>query len=293
MGRRGLSVIPALAGSRALTESVALRAERERRERTVSQVSRETWASKETGVSSVCWGRVERTDPRAPRAGRAPTESLVPWVLLERRVNWAFQDYQATQEDKDPRAPVASQGSREQTARKEPGALRANLVQGGSEVQRVHVVDAGREVLQASQALRAHRATMDHQAGLAREDLKDPRARLVSPDRKAPLDHLERTGCPDTLASAERRDSKERRALLAQAEWWDPRDPLERPVLSVREATLDPQAHPESRGFPAPLARREQRETQDPREQPARTVLRDYEDSPEREVYLAPRVQLV
>lgn len=276
-----------------LTESVALRAERERRERTVSQVSRETWASKETGVSLVCWGRVERTDPRVPRAGRAPTESLVPWVLLERRVNWAYRDYQATQEDKDPRAPAVSLGSPEPTARKEPGAWRANLVQGGSEVQRVHVADVGQEVRQASQALRAHRATMDHQAGLAREDLKDPRVQLVSPDRKAPLDHLERTGCPDTLANVEKRDSKERPALQAQAELWVPRDPLERLVLSAREATLDPQAHLESRVFLVPLARREQRETQDPRERPARTVLRVYEGSPEREVYPAPRVQLV
>jgi len=240
-----------------------------------------------------CWGHVERTDRRVLRADRAPTASLVPWVWQERRVNWVYQDYLDTQEDKDPRAPVVSLGSPEPTARKEPGALRANLVQGGSEVQRVHGADVGREVRQESQALRAHRVTMDHRAGLAREDLKDPRVQLVSRDQKAPLDHLERTGCPDTLASAEKRDSKERQALQAQAELWVPRDPLERPVPLAREATPDPQARLESRVFPAPLARREQRETQDPRERPVRTVPQVCEDSPEREAYLVPRVQLV
>jgi len=293
MVHRAPSVILARVESRAPTEFVALRAERERRERTVSQVLRETWVSKETGVRSACWEPVERMDLRALRAGRAPTESLVPWVWLERRVSWVSRDYQATQEDKDPRAPAVSLGSPEPTARKEPGAWRANPVQGGSEVQRVHVADAGQGVRQASQALRAHRATMDHQAGLAREDLKDPRAQLVSLDRKAPLDHLERTGCPDTLASAEKRDSKERPALPALVEWWVPRDPLERPALSAREATLDPRARLESRVFPVPLAKREQRETQDPREQPARTVPRACEGSPESEVYPAPRVQRV
>lgn len=127
-----------------------------------------------------------------------------------------FQDYQATQDDKGRRAHLASQDSQEPTERKEPGVLRANPVQGGKEVQRVHVALAGQEVRQANQALRAQRAMTVLLARLAREDLKDPRALWASQDQRAPLDHLERTGCPDILASAERRDSKERLAPRVQ-----------------------------------------------------------------------------
>lgn len=204
-----------------------------------------------------------------------------------------FRDYQGTQEDKDPRARLDSQVSQEQTGRKEPGVSRANLVQGGNEVQRVHVVLGGQEVLQASQALRAQRATTDLLARLAREDLKDPRAPWASLDRRAPLDHLERTGCPDTLASAERRDSKERQDHLVQEEWSGLRVLPERRAPSVREDILDPQVPPESRGFLALVARREPRETQAPRELLVKTVPPGSEDSPEREVFLAQRVQLV
>jgi len=234
-----------------------------------------------------------RTDPRGQRAVRAPTESLDPWDWLERRENWVFQDYQATREDKDPRARLDSQGSQEPMGRKEPGVLRANLVQGGKEVQRVHVVLGGQEVLQASQALRAQRATTVHLARLAREDLKDPRAPWASLDRRAPLDHLERTGCPDTLANAERRDSKGRRDHLVQEEWLGLRVLQEKRAPSEREDTPDPQGPPESRAFLVLVARREPRETLDPKEPLVKMVPLGFEDSPEREVFLARRVQPV
>ncbi|KAK6299506.1 hypothetical protein J4Q44_G00295390 [Coregonus suidteri] len=124
-------------------------------------------------------------------------------------------------------------------------------------------------------------------------DLKDPRAPSGSQDQKAPLDHLERTGCPATLVREERRDSKERQVHPAQEELLVLRAPQERPVPSVKEVTLDPQVHPESRVFLALLAKREPRETPVPREPPVRTVPLVYEDSQEREVCPARRVQLV
>lgn len=133
----------------------------------------------------------------------------------------------------------------------------------------------GQEVLQASQALRAQRATMVLPARLAREDLKDPRAPWDSPDRRAPLDHLERTACPDTLANVERRVSKERRVHLVQEGSSVLRVLLGRPVPSVREATPDLQVHPESRVFQALLARKEPRETPVPRARLGRMVLLD------------------
>lgn len=290
---RVLLVILALVVSRVPMVSVVSKAERERRVRTVSQVSRETWESKETGVSLACLDPVERMVPRVPKAEPAPTESQVPSVLLEKRVNWAFQDCQVIQEDKDLRARAVSPGSPELTARKEPGASPAKLVQEGREVQRVLVEVEEPEVQQENPVPRAHQDTTAHQAVPVREGLKDLRDQWASLDQRAPLDHLERTGCPDTLVSVERRVSKEKLVPQAQEVLSGPRVQLERPVPSVREATLDPPVHPESRVFQVLLARRERRETLDLRDPPVKTVPPAFEASLEKEVYLAPRARQV
>lgn len=290
---RVLLVILALVVSRVLMVSVVSRGQRERRARMVSQVSRETWESKETGVSLVCLGPVERMVLRVPKVELAPPESPVRLVLLERRVNWAFQDCQVIQEDKDLRARAVSQGSLEPTARKEPGALQANLVQEDKEVQQVLVGHEEPEVQQESLVPRAQQETMGLQAGLVREGLKDLRDQWASLDQRAPLDHLERTGCPDTLVSVERRVSKEKLVHLVQEVLSGPRDQLERLGPLVREDTLDPQAHPESRVFQVLLAKRELRETLDRKDPPVKTVPPAFEASLEKEVYLAPRVQQV
>lgn len=238
-------------------------------------------------------GPVERMVLRVPKADLAPTETQVPLVLLEKRVNWVFQDCQVIQEDKDRRARVVSLGSLEPTARKEPGALQANLVQEGKEVRRVPVGAEEPEVQQENLVPRAQQATMALQAGLVREGLKDLRDQWASLDQKAPLDHLERTGCPGTLVSVVRRVSKEKLVHQAQEVLSGPRDLLERLVLLVREATLDPLAHLVSRVFQGLLARRERRETLDHRDPPVKTVLPAFEVSLEKEVYLAPRAQQV
>lgn len=290
---RVLLVILVLVVSRGPMVSVVSRGQKERRARMVSQVSRVTWESKETGVRLVCLGPVERMVLRVLKAELAPTESQAPLVLLEKRVNWVFQDCQVIQEDKDLRVQAGSLGFPEPTARKEPGVLQANLVQEGREVQQVLVGVEEPEVQPGNQVPRAQQATTVLQAHLAKEGLKDLRDQWVSQDQRAPLDHLERMGCPDTLVSVVRRVSKEKLVHQAQEELSAPRDQLERPVLLVREATLDPLAHPESKVFQVLLARREQREILDHRDPLAKTVPLVFEASLEREVYLAPRVQQV
>lgn len=177
--------------------------------------------------------------------------------------------------------------------RKEPGVWRANPVQGGNEVQRVHVEPGVPEVRQASQALRAQRATMVPQARLARGDRKGPRAPWDSQDQRAPLDHLERMGCPVTLANEERRDSKGRQAHLVRGEWSALRVPLEKLVPSEREAIPDLLVPLESRVYLGLLARREPRETRAPRDLLVKMAPLGSEDSLEREDFLAQRVQLV
>lgn len=61
----------------------------------------------------------------------------------------------------------------------------------------------------------------------------------------------------------------------------------------VREATLDPRDHQESRVCPELEAKRAPRETQAPRDHPVKTVPPVSEVSPESEVFQAPRVLLV
>lgn len=72
-----------------------------------------------------------------------------------------------------------------------------------------------------------------------------------------------------------------------------PRDQLERQDLLVKEDTLGPLVHLESRVFLAQLAKREQRETPDHKEPLVRMALLACEASLENEVYLEPRVHQV
>lgn len=227
--------------------------------------------------------------PRVLKAELAPTESQVPLVQLEKRVNWVSPDYQVIQEDKDLRAQVVSLGSLVLMVKKEPGALLVNLVQEGREVQRVPAALEEPEVRQENLVPRAQQAMTVLQARLVREDLKDLRDQWASLDQRAPLDHLERMGCLDTLASVERRVSKEKLVHQAREVLLGLRDLLEKLVPSVREATLDLLAHPESRVFQELLARREPREILDPRDPLVKTAPLASVASLEREVYLVPR----
>ncbi|KAG9343616.1 hypothetical protein JZ751_013786 [Albula glossodonta] len=192
----------------------------------------------------VCWDREERTGLRDRRADRAPTERPDPWVWLERRVNSEFQDCLATQEDKDQRVQLASPDFQELTERKEGGVWQANPVHGGREVQRVHVVEEAREVPLENPAPRAPLVMMDLQAGQEREGLKDHRAQWGSQDQRDHLDLLERMDCPVT------QDSEER-----------PVQP-ERQVQSVREVTLAPLVHPESKVYLELLGKKERSKPQ-------------------------------
>lgn len=176
----------------------------------VSQVLKETWELKETGVRSACSGPVERTALRVPKAELAPLESLVHLALLEKRVNWAFQDFQVIQEDKDLRAQVVSPASLEPTERKEPGASQENQVPEGREDQLVLVEPEEPEVRQENQVQREHQGMTVLQVHPGREGLKDLRGPWASPDRRALLVLQGRMDCPGTLVSVERRVSKEK-----------------------------------------------------------------------------------
>lgn len=236
-----------------------------------------------------CLDPVERMVLRVLKAELAPMESQVPLAQLEKRVNWGSLDCQVIQEDKDLRAQAVSLGSLVPMVKKEPGALLENLVQEGREVQRVLVVLEEPEVQQENLVPRAQQAMTVLQARLVREDLKGLRDQWASLDQRAPLDHLERMGCLDTLASVERRVSKEKLVHQAREVLLGLRDPLEKLVLLVREATLDLLVPPESRVFQVLLARREQREILDPRDPLVKTVPPGSVASLEREVYLVPR----
>lgn len=244
-------------------------------------------------MSSAWLVPAEKTVLRGPKEERAPTESLDPLVLLERRGNWVSQDYQVIPDDKDLRVQVDSRDSQEPTERKVQGVSLENLVQEGKEVRRVPVVLEEPEVQRENLVQRAQQAMMVLQVHLVREDLKDHRDQWASLDPKAPLDHLERTGCLDILASEERRVSKGKLVHLVQEVSLGPRDLLERLVLLVREDTLDLLAHPVSRVFQVLLARRELRGTLDHKDPLVKMGPLAFEASPESEAYLVPRAPLV
>ncbi|MEQ2239678.1 hypothetical protein ILYODFUR_006935 [Ilyodon furcidens] len=236
---------------------------------------------------------VERMVLKGLKAELAPMESLDPLAQQERKVNLGSQACQVIPEDKDLRARADSLDSLEQTARKEQGALLVNLVLEDKEVQRVLGVLEEPEVQQENPVPRAQQATTAPLARPAREDLKGLRDQWASLDQRALLDHLERTGFPDTLDSVERRDSKEKLAHQDQEVLLGLRDPLERLVLLVREGIPDPQAHLESRVFQALLARREPRVILDHKAPLVKTVPQAFVGSLEREVYPVLRAHLV
>lgn len=120
-------------------------------------------------------GPVERMVLRVLKAELGPLVNLVLLVLLEKRVNWVSQDCQVILEDKDLRAQAVSLDSREPMARKEAGALLANLVREDKEVRRVPGALEEPEVPQENLDPRAQQATTVLLAHLVREDLKDHR----------------------------------------------------------------------------------------------------------------------
>lgn len=162
----------------------------------------------------VCPALGVKTVLRVPKAELDPMGSLVPLVLLEKRVNLVCQGCQVIQEDKDLRAPVGFRASLGPMERKARGELQGNLVQGVKEVQRVHVEPEERGVPQENLDLRARRATTALLVLPERGDLKDLRDPLVSLDQRGHLDHQERMGCLDTLDREEKRVSKERLVRL-------------------------------------------------------------------------------
>lgn len=162
--------------------------------------------------------REEKTVLKVPKAELDPTESLVPLVLLEKRVNLVCQGCQVIQEGKDRRAPAGFRASQGPMERKAPGELLGNLVQEVSEVQQVRVGPEERGGPQENQDLRAQQGTTALLVHLGRGDLKDLRDPLVSPDQRGRLDHQERMGCLDTLDREEKQVSKGRLVRLVLEE---------------------------------------------------------------------------
>lgn len=196
-----------------------------------------------------------------------------------------FQDCPAIQDVKGQRVRPVSPDSQEPMERKEAGGWLGKLVQEAKEVQRAPVVHEVQEAQQESQARREQQATTVHLAHPVREALKDPRVLLVSQDQRVPLDHLERMGCPVTLASGERLDSKAKLAHQDLEVLLDHRDRLEKPVQLVKEDILDPLVPPESRVFLALVEKKGQREIQVLRAVQEKTVHQDSEGSLEKEVF--------
>lgn len=162
----------------------------------------------------VCLAQEEKTVLRVPKVELGPMESLVPLVLLVKRVNLVCQVCQAIQEGKDLRAPAGFQASQGPMERKAPGELLGNLVREAKEAQQVHVGPEARGVPQENQDQRARQATTALLVRLGRGDLKDLRDPLVSLDQRGPLDLQERMGCRDTLDREEKQVSKERLVRL-------------------------------------------------------------------------------
>lgn len=155
-----------------------------------------------------------KTDLRDPKVVPAPTERLAPSGRLERRVNLVSPGYLVTQEDKDPRAPVASLDSSAPTERKEEGVSLVNLDPEDNVAQRVPVVEEVPEDQLESQVLREHQATTDLPVDQEREDLKDPRGQSASQVLRAQTGPLVKTECLVTLGREERQVSRERLAHL-------------------------------------------------------------------------------
>ncbi|CAB1454496.1 unnamed protein product [Pleuronectes platessa] len=156
---------------------------------------------------------------------------------LERRENLESPVCLVTLEDKAPRAPMASQGSLGQMARKEQGESPANLAPEGNVAPRVHVVGAVQEDQQGNQEPRAPQAMMDLPAHQERGDLMDHRDPSASLDPKDPTARQERMGCPVIPDREERRASKERQDLQDPEGLLDHRDRLVRLDPAASEGT--------------------------------------------------------
>lgn len=188
---------------------------------------RVTWGPKETEVNLVHLVLEVKTALRVQRGVVVLMEKMAHLDQQVKRENLVFQDCPDTQEDKVQRVPSVSQDFLERTARKAQEEPLANQVQGGNEVQRVHVVKEVQGVQQESQA---PRVTLEGMAQLVllvkgdHPDLKDP---LDFLDRRAPL---VQQGKMDFLATLDRE------VKLASKEKLAPQVPL---VLSARRVQLE------------------------------------------------------
>lgn len=156
-----------------------------------------------------------RMGPKALKVVEVQMEIQVLLALLGKRENSAFQGSQVIQEGKVQRVQSDSQDSQEPTERRVEGVRLANQDQGGSEVQRVHVVKEVQEAALESLALRATPVVMDPQVLLAKGDHQDLKDQLDFLDQKAPLVHQGRMDCPVTPAREEKLVSKARQVLQA------------------------------------------------------------------------------
>ncbi|KAJ6654615.1 hypothetical protein lerEdw1_006768 [Lerista edwardsae] len=179
------------------------------RVKTVSQGSKVTWASKETGVKSGPPVHEVKTVLKVRKVVGVLTGTPVHWALLEKR------------------GQLGSQDSQEPTERKEEGAPPANQDPEGSEARRALEENGVREASQASRGRRATQVVMVLQGPLERGDLRAPKDPQDFRDRRAPRVPQGKMGCLATLDREAKRVSKARRG---------PPDP---PESSVRRVLLE------------------------------------------------------
>lgn len=244
-----------------------------KREKTASQDSRETWASRATGESWELWDHEEKTAPRGRRVVLDSQEILVLWAPPVRRVNSECLACPDIQEDKDQRDLRVSKASPAPTERRELGEQRESRAHVDSEDPRGREESEDRGDRQEKPDQRATQETTAHQDLPVRGVCQDLRDRQVSQDQRGLLGLQGRMDCPDILDREGRLDSKAKPAPLVLRVWLDLRDRQVRPDRWETVVTPDPLVHLASRVYLELQAKKVPRVTPDPPALQGRTVL--------------------
>lgn len=204
----------------------------------------------------------------------------------------AFQDCQATQEDKGLREVMVSLELLVQAARRAKRVPKDQQGLQDREVQMVHVEPEALEALQESQVQRDHQAMMAHPDQQEKGDPKDLKEGMGSQGLKDPMAQMAKMGCQVIQASGGKQVSKERQDLLDHLVLLDHRVTLEKLDQWETGVTQGHRALLVSKDFLEQQAKREPRVTQVSQVHQERRVLQGYVASEAAEAPPAPRALL-